>query len=120
MRSRTAKALSAYYVATGAAPFLSRRAFEAVTGPKSEWWLVQTVALLSLSIGSAAALADRNERLTPELGWLSAAAAASFAGIDLVHVARGRIRVTYLVDAAAQLALLAAVVRDARDGSERA
>src|SRR3954453_8582479 len=34
-----------YYVLTGVAPFVSRRAFERVTGPKAEWWLVQTVAV---------------------------------------------------------------------------
>src|SRR4051794_34537304 len=37
---------SVYYVVTGLAPFVSRRAFEAVTGPKREWWLVQTVGAL--------------------------------------------------------------------------
>ena len=35
-----------YYVATGVLPFVSRRAFEALTGPKREWWLVQTVGAL--------------------------------------------------------------------------
>ncbi len=33
---------SAFYVATGIWPVLSRRSFEAVTGPKREDWLVKT------------------------------------------------------------------------------
>ena len=40
-----------YYVATGVVPFVSRRAFEAATGPKREWWLVQTVGALVTVIG---------------------------------------------------------------------
>ena len=42
MRRRRVLALQgAYYAATGVAPFVSRRAFEAVTGPKLEWWLAR-------------------------------------------------------------------------------
>ena len=51
---RTLAAQGVYYVATGAAPFVSRRAFEAVTGPKREWWLVQTVGGLVTAIGGGA------------------------------------------------------------------
>ena len=36
----------AYYLVTGVAPFVSRRWFERVTGPKTEWWLVQTAGAL--------------------------------------------------------------------------
>src|SRR4051812_49532758 len=46
-------AQGAYYAATGLLPFASRRAFEAVTGPKREWWLVQTVRLLVTVVGGA-------------------------------------------------------------------
>ena len=42
-RDRVLLAQGGYYVATGVAPFISRRLFEAITGPKSDWWLVQTV-----------------------------------------------------------------------------
>jgi hypothetical protein len=42
-----------YYIVTGAAPFVSRRAFEAVTGPKTEWWLVETVGAIVTTVGAA-------------------------------------------------------------------
>ena len=42
-------AQSAYYVVTGVFPFVSRRGFEALTGPKREWWLVQTVGAVVLA-----------------------------------------------------------------------
>ena len=42
----------AYYLAGGLAPFVSRRTFEALTGPKREWWLVQTVGALTTPVGA--------------------------------------------------------------------
>jgi hypothetical protein len=107
---RTRQALLAqgiYYVATGVAPFVSRRAFEAVTGPKREWWLVQTVGLVVTAVGAGLLQAVANDRVTPELETIATGCAASLAGIDVVYVARGRIAPTYLADAAVQLALLA-------------
>ena len=35
----------AYYVASGLWPIFHRRSFEAVTGPKKDWWLVVTVGV---------------------------------------------------------------------------
>jgi len=43
---RTLAVQAAYYLVTGAAPFISRRGFEAVTG--REWWLVRDIVLLRL------------------------------------------------------------------------
>jgi hypothetical protein len=103
------KAQGAYYVATGALPFISRQAFEAVTGPKTEWWLVQTVGALVTVAGGALMSGARRQRVTPELLSIAAGSAASLAAIDVVYVAKGRIAPTYLIDAAAQLALLGAL-----------
>jgi hypothetical protein len=100
-----------YYVVTGVAPFVSRRAFEAVTGPKTEWWLVQTVGAIVTAVGAALLSGARSGRITPELRGLAAGCAASLAAIDTVYVARKRIAPTYLLDAAAELAVLAALRR---------
>ena len=100
-----------YYVVTGVAPFVSRRAFEAVTGPKTEWWLVQTVGAVVTAVGAVLLSGARSGRITPELRGLAAGCAASLAAIDTVYVARKRIAPTYLLDAAAQLAVLAALCR---------
>jgi hypothetical protein len=101
-----------YYVTTGTLPFVSRRAFEAVTGPKLDWWLVQTVGALVTGIGAALLSGARQGRITPELVGVAAVSAASLGAIDIGYVAKRRIAPTYLVDAAAQLTLLGALTRD--------
>ena len=103
-----------YYLATGLLPFVSRRAFEAVTGPKRDWWLVQTVGALVTVIGGALASAATRRRITPEVLAVAAGSAAALATIDAVHVARRRISPTYLLDAAAELGLLLALARAGR------
>jgi hypothetical protein len=98
-----------YYVLTGLAPFASRRAFERVTGPKREWWLVQTVGVLVTAVGAELLLGVRSDRVTPELRGLAVGCAAGLMGIDVVYVAKGRIAPTYLLDAAAQAGALASL-----------
>lgn len=71
--------------------FLSRRAFEAVTGPKLERWLVLTVGTQVTAVGLALGRAAHRDRVTGELRLLGAGAAAELAAIDLVYVARRRI-----------------------------
>jgi hypothetical protein len=102
---------STYYVATGLLPFVSRRAFEAVTGRKREWWLVQTVGALVTVVGGTLASATARRRVTPETLALAAGSAASLAALDVIYVARRRIRVVYLLDAALEAGLLASIIR---------
>ena len=104
-------AQGAYYVATGVTPFVSKRAFEAVTGPKREWWLVETVGVLVTAVGGGLIAAAARDRVTPELLTIAAGCASGLAAIDVVYVARRRIAPTYLTDAAIQIALLAALAR---------
>jgi hypothetical protein len=97
-----------YYLATGLWSVISRPTFEAVTGPKIDYWLVRTVGTLSAVIGASLLLADRRGRAsTPEIAALATGSAAAFATIDVVYVSRGRISRVYLIDAAAQGTLLA-------------
>ena len=100
-----------YYLPTAVLPFVSRRRFTAITGPKPEWWLVQTVSVLVGAIGAGLAAAALRRRVTPELGALAAGSAAGLTVIDLVYVARRRISPAYLLDAAAELLCVAAWVR---------
>ena len=110
-----------YYLATGAAPFVSRRAFEAVTGPKIDWWLVQMVGLLAITSGAAITSGLRSRRVSPETLTLAVLSAVSFAAIDTVHSVRGRISKVYLCDAALELLLLAGIAAECceRRRSER-
>jgi hypothetical protein len=109
LRRSALRAQAAYYIFTGAWPLVSRRAFEAVTGPKSDWWLVQMVGLLAATIGTAIAVGAREEEPPPAIRTLAILSALSFAGIDIIHTTRRRISPIYLGDAAVELALLALV-----------
>jgi hypothetical protein len=112
-------AFSAYYVATGVLPFVSRRAFEAITGPKREWWLVQTLGALVTVVGAAVGTAALRGRVTPEVRFVAGGSAAALAAIDVVYVARRRISPVYLLDAAVELALLAGVANGRPSSSRR-
>lgn len=102
---------AAYYIATGMWPLFNRRAFEAVTGPKTDWWLVQMVGLLAATIGATLAVGSRKERPALAIRTLAVLSALSFAGIDIVHSLRGRISKIYLADAVAEAALIVALLR---------
>ena len=115
---RVLLAQSAYYVATGVLPFVSRRAFEAVTGPKREWWLVQTVGGLVTVVGGALASATLRRRVTPEVLGIAAGSAAVLAAMDVVHVARGRIAPTYLADAVIEVAIVVSLLRSSQMGDK--
>ena len=108
---RLARLQAIFYLATGVWPFVSMRSFEAVTGPKVDRWLVKTVAALVAVIGSALALASRRRQLAPEIVVVAAGSAAALATIDTVYVARRRISPVYLLDDAAEIALVAGWVR---------
>lgn len=99
-----------FYLLTGLWPIVSLATFERVTGPKVDHWLVRTVGLLAMAIGASlltAALRGEGGRAV----WvLAAGAALAFAAIDVVYVSAGRISRVYLLDAAAELGLLALLV----------
>ncbi len=107
-------AQGAYYTVTGVWPLLSRRSFEAVTGAKTDWWLVQTVGVLVAVIGTTLAGAGARGRPGAPVRWLGVGSALGLATVDVVHVARGRIGRVYLLDAAAELGLATAWLVAAR------
>jgi hypothetical protein len=111
---RVLLAQGSYYVATGVAPFISRAAFEAVTGGKREWWLVQTAGVLVTAVGAGLVSAAVRDRVTPEIAAIAAGCAAGLAAIEVVYSFRRRIAPTYLADAAVQLAFIPAAVAAAR------
>ena len=118
-RTRTALlAYGGYYALTGVAPFVSRRAFEAVTGPKREWWLVQTVGVAVTAVGAGVTSAAARDRVTPEVKGIATGCAVGLATIDVVYVSRRRIAPTYLADAAVQIALLAALWGPGQAGAQ--
>ena len=113
-REGVLRAQAAYYVATGLAPLASRRLFEAVTGPKEDWWLVQTFGGMVTAVGAGLGTAAARRRVTPEITGIAAGTAAVLAMADVWFVARGRIRPTYLLDAAVEAGILAGLARASR------
>ena len=107
-RRDVAVAQGAYYGVTAIWPLVSRRTFEAVTGHKDDWWLVETIALLLLPVAGALGAAGARGRVTPEIELLGAGAAGLLASSDVLVAVRRRGRWTYLIDAAASAAILAA------------
>lgn len=98
-----------YYSITGAWPLLDMSTFEAVTGPKIEHWLVQTVGVLALVIGVTLLFGGQRDRPASETVVLSFASILGFTCVDVIFVARGAIDPIYLADAAAQIIFLVGV-----------
>jgi hypothetical protein len=96
-----------YYALTGLWGLVDLDSFQAVTGPKTDLWLVRTVAVLVLAIAAALLLAARKPEVSAEIVVLSVAAAVGLALIDVIYVSAGVISPVYLIDAAAEVALLA-------------
>jgi hypothetical protein len=109
-------AQGAYYLVTGAWPLVSMESFELVTGPKLEHWLVYTVSLLALVIGTSLVAAARTGEAAMSIRVLALGTAAAFAATDFFYVSVGRISAVYLLDGAAELAfaigIVIALVRD--------
>ncbi len=100
---------AAYYLGTGVWPLLHRTSFERFTGKKTDFWLAQTVGatVVSVGLGLAQAAATRR-RVAPELRTVALSSAIALALVDVVCVTRRRISSIYLLDAAAEAALIAA------------
>src|SRR5438067_1658158 len=96
----------AYYVGTGLWPLLNIRSFEAVTGPKTDHWLVKTVGVLVSIIGAVLMHAARHRRVEREATLLAVGSAAGLAIIDTVYASRRRISRIYLLDAMVETLLL--------------
>lgn len=112
-----------YYLATGAWPFIHLGSFLAVTGPKTDIWLLYTVSVLIVVIGTVLLAAAWLNRISGEIIVLAAGSAIALTGIDVVFVFRDVIDEIYLLDAALEVLLIAgwgiAVYSHSRAGKER-
>ena len=73
------------------------RAFERVTGPKTDKWLVKTAGAPPAAIGGGLTLAEARRRVSPEIELLAVTRAAGLTAIDVVYVTKGRISPVYLL-----------------------
>ena len=96
-----------YFLLTGIWPIISVDSFQAVTGSKTDLWLVYTVGAMVAVIGGTLLLAASNRRVTSEIACLAIGSALALTAIDVVFVFRGVISGVYLVDAAVEVGLIA-------------
>jgi len=90
-----------YYTSSGIWPVVHLPSFMAVTGPKTDIWLVQMVGLLSAAIGISLWIYNRKK---PFL--LAVTVATSYAFIDVVYTLKNVISPVYLIDAGVQMTFL--------------
>lgn len=100
---------SLYYIASGALALVAMPLFLAITGPKTDLWLVRMVGLLAVTIGVSLGAAARQKRISADSIVLAIGAAASFTGIDVTYVVLHRISSVYLADAAVEIMLVSSI-----------
>lgn len=98
----TARAQGGFCILNGLWPLLHRRSFEAVFGPKEDYWLVATVSLLLLGNGAVLLTAPATPEGIATARRLGAVTGLAMATVDVVNVPRGRVSRMYLLDALAE------------------
>ena len=99
-----------FYCLTGIWPLISMGTFEKITGPKTDDWLVKTVGVLVTIIGAGLILTFVRGEVAPEMVFVALTAAGGLALVDIIYVAKRVISPVYLLDAAAEFALILAWV----------
>jgi hypothetical protein len=112
-----AVAQGAFNVVGGLWPLLHLRSFEWVFGPKSDEWLQMTTGGLLASAGAAQLAAATDPQGPAHARRVGLGTAVTLLAVDLVYVPKGRIRPTYLLDAAMQTGWITAWLRAARPKS---
>jgi hypothetical protein len=107
MRKLVIAAQGFYYLLTGLWPILHMESFMAVTGPKTDQWLVRMVALLTIVISIELLAGIKYGQASQRL---SIGAALSYLIIDSYYSLNGTISRVYLVDAAVQLLFIVLLV----------
>ena len=96
-----------YYLVTGVWPLVSIETFMMVTGPKTDLWLVRTVGVLIAFVAGSLLVSACRRVTTSETVVLAVGTALALTAIDVIYVSLGTIDKIYLLDAAAELALVA-------------
>jgi hypothetical protein len=99
-----------YFAATGVWPLVHMPSFLAVTGPKTDLWLVRTVAVLITVIGASLLTAARAPAPGPGIRVLAVGSALGLACVDVIGWATGTISAVYLADAVVEIPLAALLV----------
>jgi hypothetical protein len=95
---------SVYYLTTALWPLVSIESFMRLTGPKTDLWLVKTVAVLILAIAITLFVGARGTSVSKETCTLALLASAGLAIIDTHYSLSGAISPIYLVDVLPEIA----------------
>lgn len=95
-----------YFFITGIWPLIHINSFMAITGPKTDLWLVKTVGVLVLIIGIGLMAAGVKRRVTFPLAFIAAGSALGLFFIDVNYVWQGVISPIYLLDAVLEAILV--------------
>jgi hypothetical protein len=91
-----AKLQSLFWIITGLWPLLNMRSFEAVTGPKTDTWLVKTISGLIVVVGIQILLSSDDE----SIAFLAIGGAVTLGAADIYYsLIRHKISKIYLCDA---------------------
>jgi hypothetical protein len=96
-----------YYGLTGIWPWVHMPSFLWVTGPKTDLWLVQTVGALIVAVAVALGVAAWRRERTASVVCLAVGSAAALLFVDVYFVAQRVIPPVYLLDAAAEVGIIA-------------
>lgn len=88
-------------------PVIHLRSFEAVSGEKTDKWLVRTTGALIAAVGAALVVGAFERRQSRALSVLGIGSALALGGADVIFVGRRQIPRVYLADAAAEGAAIA-------------
>jgi hypothetical protein len=113
-RLTLARSQGIFNLLNGLWPLLHMRSFEAVFGPKTDKWLVRTVACLLMVNGMAQLRSPASKDGLDQAQRIGVGTAASLAAVDLACVPAGRISKMYLVDAVAEIAWIGSWLRARR------
>src|SRR5690242_17705037 len=94
-----------YYLAAGLWPLAHMESFLAVTGPKTDLWLVRTVAILICVIGLSLIVWSRRAILLGDTVVLAIGSAVALGSIDVYYVHYGVIPRVYLYEAPVEAVL---------------
>jgi hypothetical protein len=100
-----------FNVVGGLWPLVHLRSFEWVFGPKTDVWLQRTTGGLLVSAGIAQLAAAPAPQGPAQARRIGLGTALTLLAVDLVYVPQGRIRPTYLLDAAMQTGWITAWLR---------
>ncbi|UOU97534.1 hypothetical protein MUU74_13650 [Chryseobacterium daecheongense] len=92
-----------YFLITGVWPLVHLKSFMEVTGPKTDIWLVQTVAVLILSFSILFFYVAFKKRIVPIYALMGATSTFGLAVIELYYYLQGTLKWVYFIDSAIEM-----------------